>query len=130
MGQSSNTSKGTTRPPRGVVCKICRQSDKYFQRYAPETNCLRTAQRRNIIIFSSATLRIEFRLKIFLPVHYPPGNNPHTENCYPSLFSYKVIGKSGKKKTEAESIAPSVSPTVTAGAKNSCDTLRPTLRTL
>ena len=41
-----------------------RQSDKYFQRYAPETNCLRTAQRRNIIIFSSATLRIEFRLKI------------------------------------------------------------------
>ena len=22
VGQSSNTSKGTTRPPRGVVCKI------------------------------------------------------------------------------------------------------------
>ena len=77
------------------------------------------AQRRNIIIFSSATLRIEFRLKIFLPVHYPPGSNPHTKNCYPSLFSYKVIGKRrGQKKTEVESIAPSVSPTVTAGAKN------------
>ena len=58
VGQSSYTPKGTTRPPRGVVCK-------YFQRYAPETNCLRTAQRRHIIIFSSATLRIEFRLKIF-----------------------------------------------------------------
>ena len=65
VGQSSNTPKGTTRPPRSVVCKICRQSDKYFQRYAPETNCSRTAQRLNIIIFSSATLRIEFRLKIF-----------------------------------------------------------------
>ena len=75
------------------------------------------AQRRNIIIFCSATLRIEFRLKIFEPVHYPPGSNPHTKNCYPSLFSYKVIGKRrGKKKTEVESIAPSVSPTVTAGA--------------
>ena len=28
-----------------------------------------TAQRRNIIIFSSATLRIEFRIKIFQPVY-------------------------------------------------------------
>ena len=90
--------------------------NKYFQRYAPETNCSRTAQRRNIIIFSSATLRIEFRFKIFKPVHYPPGSNPHTKNCYPSLFSYKVIGKRrGKNRTEAESIAPSVSPT---GANN------------
>ena len=78
-----------------------------------------TAQRRNIIIFSSATLHIEFRLKIFKPVHYQPESNPHTKNCYPSLFSHKVIGKSsGKKKTEGESIASSVSPTVTAGAKN------------
>ena len=36
------------------------------------------------------------------------------------LFSYKVIGKREKLKTgtEAESIAPSVSPTVTAEAKN------------
>ena len=76
-----------------------------------------TAQRCNIIIFSSATLCIEFRLKIFQPVHYPPGSNPLTKNCYPSLFSYKVIGKRRGKKTEAESIAPSVSPTVTAGAK-------------
>ena len=50
VGQSSYTPKGTTRPPRGVVCKICRRSDKYFQRYAPETKCSRTAQRRNIII--------------------------------------------------------------------------------
>ena len=82
--------------------------------------CARTAQRRDIIIFSSATLRSGFRLKIFYPVHYPPGSNTHTKNCYPSLFYYKVIGKSrDKKKTEAESIAPSVSPTVTAGAKNS-----------
>ena len=56
------------------------------------------AQRRNIIIFCSATLRIEFRLKIFEPVHYPPGSNPHTKNCYPSLFSYKVIGKRRGKK--------------------------------
>ena len=32
VGQSSYTPKGTTRPPRGVVCKILRQSDKYFQR--------------------------------------------------------------------------------------------------
>ena len=75
------------------MCKIWRQSDKYFQRYAPETKCLRTAQRRNINIFASATLRIEFRIKIFEPVHYPPGSNPHTKNCYPSFFSYKVIGK-------------------------------------
>ena len=66
-----------------------------------------TAQRRHIIIFSSATLRIEFRLKIFQPVHQPPGSNPHTKNCYPSLFSHKVIGKRrGQKKTEVESIAP------------------------
>ena len=36
-----------------------------FQRYALETKCSQTAQRRNIIIFSSATLHIEFRLKIF-----------------------------------------------------------------
>ena len=36
-----------------------------------------TAQRRNIIIFSSVTLHIEFRLKIFEPVFYPPGSNPH-----------------------------------------------------
>ena len=111
------------------MCKIWRQSDKYFQRYAPETNCLRTAQRRHIIIFSSATLRIEFRLKIFQPVHYPPGSNPHTKNFYPSLFSYKVIGKRrGKKKTVVEYIAPSVSPTVTAGAKNS--SLWPSLENL
>ena len=47
----------------------------------------------NIIIFSSATLHIELGLKIFQPVHYPPGSNLHTKNCYPSLFSYKVIGK-------------------------------------
>ena len=30
------------------------------------------------------TLRIELRIKIFYPVHYPPGSNPHTKNCYPS----------------------------------------------
>ena len=42
------------------------------------------------------------------------------KNCYPSLFSYKVIGKRrGKNRTEAESIAPFVSPTVTAGANKS-----------
>ena len=82
-----------------------------------------TAQRRNIIIFSSATLRIQFRLQIFQPVHYPPGSNPHTKNCYPSLFSYKVIGKRRGKKTEAESIAPSVSPTVTSGAKKATNVI-------
>ena len=57
VGQSSNTPKGTTRPPRGVVCKICRQSDKYFQRYAPETNCLRTAQRPNAVTSSFSPLQ-------------------------------------------------------------------------
>ena len=62
-----------------------------------ETYCLRTAQRRNNIIFSSATLP-EIRLKIFQPVHYPPGSNPHIKNCYPSLFSYKVIGERRDKK--------------------------------
>ena len=51
------------------------------------------AQRRNIIIFPSVILCIEFRLKIFKPDHYPPGSNQHTKNCYPSLFFYKVIGK-------------------------------------
>ena len=47
VGQNSYTLKGTTRPPRGVVCKIWRQSDKYFQWYAPEMKCSRTAQRPN-----------------------------------------------------------------------------------
>ena len=67
---------------------------------------------------TTATLHIEFRLK-FKPVHYSPGSNSHTKNCYPSFFSYKVTGKEEvKTKAEAESIAPSVSPTVTAGANN------------
>ena len=66
------------------------------------------AQRRNIIIFSSATLRIEFRLKIFQPVHYPPGSNPHTKNCYPTLFSCKVIGKRRGKNQDGGGIHSSL----------------------
>ena len=100
------------------MCKIWRQSDEYILRYAPERNVHGRPNGRHIF-FSSATLRIKFRLKIFWPVHYPPGSNPHTKNCYPSLLSYKVIGKRrGKKGTEVESLAPSVSPTVTVGAKH------------
>ena len=67
-----------------------------------------TAQRRNIIIVSSATLHIEFRLKIFQPVYYPPGSNPHTKNCYPSLFSCKVIGKRRGKKQNGDRIHSSL----------------------
>ena len=89
------------------MCEIWRQSDKYILRYAPETKCSQTAQRRNII-FSSAILRIEFRLKKFKLsiIHLEVSHMP--KNCYLTLFSYKVIGKRrGKTGTEAESIAPS-----------------------
>ena len=44
-------------PKTCVVCKIWRQSDKYFQRYAPETNCSRTAQRPNAVTSSFSPLR-------------------------------------------------------------------------
>ena len=57
VGQSWYTPKGTTRPSRGVVCKIWRQSDKYFQRYAPETNCSRTAKRPNAVTSSFSPLQ-------------------------------------------------------------------------
>ena len=54
----------------GVVCKIWRQSDKYFQRYAPETNCLRTAQRRNIINLSIIHLEVTNIPKIVIPAYF------------------------------------------------------------
>ena len=124
VGQSSYTPKGTTRPPRGVVWQILRQSDKYFQRYAPETKCSRTAQRHNIIIFSSATLPIEFRLKIFKPVYYPPGSSPHTEKCYPSLFSCKVIGKRRGKKQNGGGIHSSLRLTYGDGGSSKMTTFQ------
>ena len=43
------------------------------------------------------TLRIEFSLKIFEPVHYPSGSHPYTTIFYPMLFSLKVIDKRSKK---------------------------------
>ena len=100
MGQSSNTPQ---LDPLGVLCvkfednRTSTFRDMLRKRIVYGRPNRPTAQRRNIIIFS-ATLRIEFRLKIFLPVHYPPGSNPHTKNCYPSLFSYKVMGKRRGKK--------------------------------
>ena len=69
--------------------------------------CSLTAQRRNII-FPSATLRIAFRLKIFQPVHYPPRSKPHTKYCYPSLFSWKVIGKRRDKNQDGGGIHSSL----------------------
>ena len=58
------------------------------------------------------------QLKTIKPVHFPPGSHPYTTNCYPMLFSHKVIDERGKKRTEADSIDHFVAPSVTAGANN------------
>ena len=78
-----------------------------FEDNRTSTFCDMLRKCRNIIFFS-ATLRIEFRLKIFQPVHYPLGSNPHTKNCYPSLFSYKVIGKRRDKNRDVGGIHSSL----------------------
>ena len=49
VSKSSHTPESTPRHPRRVVCKICRQLDKWILRYAPETNCPWTTQPPNIV---------------------------------------------------------------------------------
>ena len=102
------------------MCKNWRQLKKYILRYAPVKKCSGTAQRHNII-FSSATLPIEFRIKRFYHVHYLPESNPHTKNGYPSLFPHKVIGKISGKNPDRGRIHSSLQFTYGDGGSWKCN---------
>ena len=83
------------------MCEISRQLDK--------------SQLSNIIkslLWPCVWIQIKNILTCPFIIH------PHTKNSYPMLFLYKVIGqRRGKNRTEVDSIAPYVAPSVTVVAK-------------
>ena len=48
------------------------------------------------------SLHIEFTSTIFYTDHYPHRSDSHAKNCYPMLFSSKVIGERRGKNPDGD----------------------------
>ena len=100
------------------MCKILKQSGKYFQRYAPETKCSRTAQRRNIIISPLRPCVLNLDLKYFnlSIIHQEVTHIP----IFFILAYFLTKFRQKKKRRNGGGIHSSLrlTCTVTAGAKN------------
>ena len=85
---------GETRPPRGVMCKIWRLSNRHILRYAPETKCWQTAQCRNIIQSFLWTCVLNSDWKNIITCTLFTWNRP----TYQILLSYVIFFKSYRRK--------------------------------